>query len=71
MRQIFMRNKQARNGAPNSAADPLPTAPNSADGRTANIVPKKLIYKEFLTLRYRNLDAETFFSPDRGEKRIR
>jgi len=66
-----MRNKQAENGTPNSAADPLPTARNSADSRSGKIVLKTLIYKEFLTARQRNLDAETCFSPDLSGKRAR
>jgi len=66
-----MHNKQAGNGTPNSAANPLPTAPNSADGRSAKAPLKALIYKEFLTLRYLDLAAETIFSPDLGEKRTR
>ena len=59
-----MHNEQAGNGTPNSAADPRPTARNSADGRGAKIVLKTLIYNEFLTARHRNLDAEACFSPD-------
>jgi hypothetical protein len=71
MRQIFMRNKQAGNGTPNSAADPLPTTRNSADGRSAKIVLKTLIYNEFLTAQHRNLDTETCFSPDLRGKSTR
>ena len=71
MKLIFMHNKQAGNGTPNSAADPLPTARNSADSRSGKIVLKTLIYKEFLTARQRNLDAETCFSPDLSGKRAR
>jgi len=71
MSQIFMHNEQAENGTPNSAANPLPTAPNSADGRSAITSPKALIYKDFLTLRYLDLGAETFFSPESAEKRTR
>jgi hypothetical protein len=61
MRQIFMHNKQAGNCTLNSAADPLPTAPNSANGRSAKAVLKALIYKEFPPLRCLDLDAEIFF----------
>jgi hypothetical protein len=56
-----MHNKQAGNRTPNSAANPLPTAPNSADGRSVKTSLNALIYKEFLTLRYLDSDAETFF----------
>jgi len=66
-----MHNKQAGNRAPNSAADPLPAAPNSADGWCVKIPLKALIYKEFLIFRYLDLDAETFFPPDFREGRIR
>jgi|GEM_PF-5627105 len=66
-----MHNKQAGNGTPNSAADPLPTARNSVDGRSAKIVLKTLIYKEFLTAQHRNSDAETCFSPDLRGKSTR
>jgi hypothetical protein len=68
MGQIFMHKKQAGNGTSNSAADPLPTARNSADRRSAKIVLKTLIYNEFLTARHRNLDAEAGFSPDLSGK---
>ena len=66
-----MHNKQVGNGTPNSAANSLPAARNSADGRSAKTPPKALIYKGFLTLRYLDLDAETWFFPDLREKRTR
>jgi hypothetical protein len=71
MRPIFMHNEQAGNGTPNSPADPLPTARNSADGRSDKILLKTLIYKEFPTARHRNLDAKTCFSPDLKGKSTR
>jgi hypothetical protein len=71
MSRIFMHNKQAGSGALNSAANPLPTAPNSVAGRRAKTPPKALIYKAFLTLRYLDLAAETRIFPDLREKPTR
>ena len=67
----FVPDNQAARLMPNSAANPLPMPQNSADGRSAKTPPKALIYKEFLTLRYLDLDAETWFFPDLREKRTR
>ena len=62
---IYMRNRQAGGGAPNSPAIPLPTAIQGFKFRcrqTGQIVPKMLIQRGFLTMLRCISGAEKCFS---------
>ena len=58
-----MIDTQARGRASNSAANPLPSAPNSAAGQLRQIAPKRLTPLRFSTPRGRILEAERCFLP--------
>jgi hypothetical protein len=68
---IFVPDNQAAGFMPNSAANPLPTAQNSAAGGLTKIVINLLKYKKSSVSIRGNSDAERGFSPARREKRSR